>query len=281
MSQVSKGSEEDWPGLKTAAPTKKMGRGRFDEYPKPGEAIPSHAGLPPPAPLAGHKRRAVPSQSPKKTPSKVARQLQVQYQLSQQDLQPAPACTYLPSALMGAPRSFETMKRSLALGTDERERLEWEVRASEVLCMQYGGIPGTTRAVLQQPPQPTGNNEPRVPRIQDDELRMRNAGANLRDQARVQNVKHFMERDKQRQQQPTSTEAVDQLTSLIAGQPILPAAGQLQGVPPPPPADPTEDNQMDMGALETEPNQDDVAMVDSNGVHEPESTENGEVAKEA
>ncbi len=109
---------------------------------------------------------------------------------------------------------------------------------------------------------------------------MCNAGANLRDQAHVQYVKHFLEWDKQRQQQPASMEAVDQLTSSIAGQPIPPATGQPQGVPPPPPTDPTEDNQMDMGALELETNQDDVAMVDGNGAHESECTENEEVAKE-
>ncbi len=176
---MSKGSEEDWPSPKTAAPTKKKGKGRFDEYSQPGEAGPSHAGLPPPAPLAGHKCAAVLSQSPKKTLSKVARQLQVQYQLSQGDLQLAPACVYLPSAPMGAPRSFETTKRSLALGNDERECLDRETRAGEVLYTQYGGIPGTMRAVLQQPARPTGNNEPRVPRIQDDELCVCNAGANL------------------------------------------------------------------------------------------------------
>ncbi len=38
---------------------------------------------------------------------------------------------------------------------------------------------------------------------------------------------------------------------------------------------------MDMGALEPEMNQDDVAMGDSNGVHDSECTENEEVAKEA
>ncbi len=91
-----------------------------------------------------------------------------------------------------------------------------------------------------------------------------------------------MERDKQRQQQPASTEAVDQLMSSIAGQPILPEAVQLQGTPPPllPPADPAEDNRMDMGTLEKEKDQDDVVMGDGNGVHESERMENG-VAKKA
>ncbi len=37
---------------------------------------------------------------------------------------------------------------------------------------------------------------------------------------------------------------------------------------------------MDTGALEPEMNQDDIAMVDGNGAHESECTENEEVAKE-
>ncbi|MCP4549556.1 MAG: hypothetical protein GY835_24125, partial [bacterium] len=205
----------------------------------------------------------------KKTPSKVARQLQVQYQLSQQDLQPAPACVYLPSALMGAPRSFETTKKSLALGSDERERLDREVRAGEVLYTQHSRIAGMSRAVLQQLAQPSGNDEPKVPRIQEDELRLHNAGVNLWDQARVQNIKHFMEREqnRQRQQQPTLMEAVDRLTSSIAGQPPPPNEVQLQGTLPPPPADPTEGNRMDTGAPETETSQGDVSMGDGDGAH--------------
>ncbi|MCP4544604.1 MAG: hypothetical protein GY832_46470 [Chloroflexi bacterium] len=110
---------------------------------------------------------------------------------------------------------------------------------------------------------------------------MRNARVNLRDQARVQNIKHFLERDKQRQQQPALMEAVDRLMSSIAGQPPPPDAVQLQGTQLLPPADPAEDNRMDMGALETEMNQGDVAMGDGNGAHESECMENGEVAKEA
>ncbi len=169
------------------------------------------------------------------------------------------------------------------MGNNEWECLEREVRAGEVLYTQYGGIPGTTRAVLQQLAQPTGSHEPRVPQIQDDELCMRNAGANLRDQARVQNVKHFMEQDKQRQQQPAMMEAVDQLMSSIAGQSIPPTIGQPQDVPLPlpPPANLTEDNQMDTGALEMELNQDDAAMDGGHGAHELERTEDEEVTKEA
>ncbi len=66
--------------------------------------------MPPPMPLVGHKRAAVASQSPKKTDAKVARQVQAQYRLSQQDLQLAPVRVYLLSAPMGVPRAFETTK---------------------------------------------------------------------------------------------------------------------------------------------------------------------------
>ncbi len=73
---------------------------------------------------------------------------------------------------------------------------------------------------------------------------------------------------------------MDQLTSSIAGQLIPPEAVQPQGTPALlPPADLAEDN-MDMGMLEKEKDQDDVAMGDGNGAHESERTENG-VAKKA
>ncbi len=116
---------------------------------------------------------------------------------------------------------------------------------------------------------------------------MRNAGVNLRDQARVQNVSYFMEWDRQRQQQPALTDAVDWLTSSIAGQqPPLqqvppPDASQPQDVLPPPLTNSsTEGIRMDTGALETGMNQGDVAMGDGDGVHKLEHTETGEVTKE-
>ncbi len=69
---------------------------------------------------AGQKRAAGQTfQSPQKTPSKLLRQQNVQYRLSQQDLQPAPARVYLPSAPMGALREMEMTKRSTAMGAAE------------------------------------------------------------------------------------------------------------------------------------------------------------------
>ncbi len=101
-------------------------------------------------PLVGHKRAAVPSQSPKKADAKVMRQVQVQHRLSQQALQLAPACVFLPSALVGAPRPFEMTKKSVAMGNDEWEHLDRETRASQALFTQFGSITGTTRVVLMQ-----------------------------------------------------------------------------------------------------------------------------------
>ncbi len=143
--------------------------------------------------LARHKCAAAPSQSLKKSDAKVARQIQVQHKLQQQALQPPPACVFLPSALVGAPRPFEMTKRSMMAGNDKQERLNQETRAGQALFTEFGRILGMMRAVLMQPTQPSGINELRVPRIQGDELRMRNAGVSLIDQARVQNLKYFSE----------------------------------------------------------------------------------------
>ncbi len=84
---------------------------------------------------------------------------------------------------MGAPRSFEMTRKSVALGNDEWERLDWEARASQALFTQFGEITGPTQVVLMQPAHLSGIDEPKVPRIQEDELCVRNAGINLRNQA--------------------------------------------------------------------------------------------------
>ncbi len=107
-SQASKESDGDQPRQQAAALPKTMSKGGFDTHPRLDEARLSYRGwqpLQPPTPLVGHKRTAVPSQSPKKTEAKVARQIQVQYRLSQQDLQPAPARSCLPLALMASRRT--------------------------------------------------------------------------------------------------------------------------------------------------------------------------------
>ncbi|MCP4546614.1 MAG: hypothetical protein GY835_09140 [bacterium] len=197
----SEGSSTD---KQTAVPTKKKGKGGFDEHPAPAEAGLSHGGFQQPStPQAGHKHAAVSSsRSPMKTPTKMSRQIQIQYQLSQQDLQPMPACVFLPSAPMGAPRAFQTGTKSLALGAAEWEHLDREARAGTDWYTQQGEIAGTVRAVLQQPVQPTGRtDEPMVPRIRPDQLRVRNAGVHLREQARVQNLEFFRDREQERKQQ--------------------------------------------------------------------------------
>ncbi len=65
-------------------------------------------------------------------------------------------------------------RRSVALGSDEWGHLDQEVRVSQALFTQFGGIAGMTQAVLMQPAHPSGINKPRVPWIQEDELRMCN-----------------------------------------------------------------------------------------------------------
>ncbi|MCP4550432.1 MAG: hypothetical protein GY835_28570, partial [bacterium] len=115
------------------------------------------------------------------TPVKVARQIHIQYQISQQDLQPPLTHVFLPSAPMGALRAFQTGKQSLAMGTAERERLDSEARASADRYLRQGELEGTTMPLLQQPARPTGrSDEPLVPRIRPDQLHVRNAGIPLR-----------------------------------------------------------------------------------------------------
>ncbi len=129
------------PATWAAAPVRKMGRGGFDAPSGPGMVAGlSHGAWQPP--LAGQKRPIQPSKSPMKVPTKIQRQKNVQYQLSQQDLQQPPSRVYLPSAPMGAPRAPETSKRSLANDLTERELLDREVRASEELYTVPGELQG-------------------------------------------------------------------------------------------------------------------------------------------
>ncbi|MCP4548631.1 MAG: hypothetical protein GY835_19415 [bacterium] len=108
------------------------------------------------------------------------------------------------------------------MGAAEREHLKKEARASAEWYTRQGRIAGTVQAVLQQPAQPTRRtDEPMVPRIWPDQLRVRNTGIHLQEQARVQNLQIFMDRDQERrQQQPAAalTTAVDELMISMAGQ---------------------------------------------------------------
>ncbi len=139
--------------------------------------------------------------------------------------------------------------------------------------------------VLRQLAQPTeGADELKVLHIQVDELHVRNARVHLREQARVQNLRHFKEREQdRRQQQPTAamTATVAHLADTMAGQQQMPPpdAVQQQGAPPPSNADPTEDTHMDMGVTEMDANQGDVVMGDGSGVQADDPETKG--AKEA
>ncbi len=115
-----------------------------------------------------------------------------------------------------------------------------------------------------------------VPRIQPDQLRVRNAGVHLREQARVQNLEFFRDREQERRQQrPTNAldVTVDKLAeSMARQQPAqLPDVAQPQDLTPPLAADPVEETEMDTGATEAEKNQDNVSMDDSNGAQAKDS----------
>ncbi|MCP4545493.1 MAG: hypothetical protein GY835_03370 [bacterium] len=124
------------------------------------------------------------------------------------------------------------------------------------------------QAVLQQPAQLTGRmDEPMVPCIQPDQLRVRNAGVHLREQARVQNLEFFQDREQERRQQRPADAlniTVDELADSMARQQPVPLPGMVQPQDPTLPiaADLVEDAPMDMGAMEADQNQDDVLMGD-------------------
>ncbi len=200
-----------------AKPTR---RGGFDSYRgaqggeqarlsrKDWPALPAAAGV------AGVKR-AAPSQSPKKVATKVACQIQMQQRVQQQAMHLAQTRIFLLSAPMGTPKLYETSKKSLAGGTDEWERLNREARATQALFTHTGKM-GETQMVLTQPAQATRIVEPPMPRIQPEELRLRNASVALKDQARAQNLVFFVEKEKQ-QEQSAMSDAVAQLVIAFTG----------------------------------------------------------------
>ncbi|MCP4549171.1 MAG: hypothetical protein GY835_22180, partial [bacterium] len=161
----------------------------------------------------------------------------------------------------------------------EREMLEQEVHDSDALFTIPGNTPGEERAMLQQPVQPTGwTDEPLVPRIRLAESGVRQAGIRFRDQAKVQNMKLFMEREEKRQREgkPFGS-VVDQLAGSIAGQqpppqlpPQLPPqnATAMQQVTPPPNVDPAAIVDMETQPAETEKITGDVSMGDESGVQD-------------
>ncbi len=100
---------------------------------------------------------------------------------------------------------------------------------------------------------------------------MRNAGVSLIDQAKVQNLKYFSEREKQKQ--PVLSAAVDQLVDTITGhqpqqQMLPPARPQQQETAPLPPADVSAGTErIDMGMQEGEMDQSNMQMGDGSGAH--------------
>ncbi len=165
----------------------------------------------------------MPSQLPKKVALKMACRIQMQQRVQQQAMHPAQMCIFLLSAPAGTPKPFETSKKSLAAGNDEWEHLNQEARAAQVLFTHVGRL-GETQVVLTQPAWATGIVEPPMPRIQPEELHLRNAGVALKDQAMAQNLIFFVEREKQ-QKQLAMSDAVAQLITAFTRQ-------QAQTLPP-------------------------------------------------
>ncbi len=103
---------------------------------------------------------------------------------------------FLPSAPMGVLKLYETSQKSLNVGSQERKHLSREARAAQALYMHTRRM-GQTQMVLTQPAQATGIAEPPVPQILPLELRLKNAGVVLKDQAMAQNLIFFGERERQ------------------------------------------------------------------------------------
>ncbi len=163
----------------------------------------------------------------------------------------------------------------MAAGIDKWEHLNQEMRAGQALFTEHSRLLGMTWAVLMQPAQLTRIAEPLVLQIQADELRLRNAGVNLRDQAMAQNLVYFMQREQQLKQ-PTMPDHMAQLVTAVAGQhpqQTLPpqqvnTEQQQQDATPLKPTDaPAVAEWMDMDVQEKEADQSDVQMDDGNGVH--------------
>ncbi|MCP4546774.1 MAG: hypothetical protein GY835_09960 [bacterium] len=134
--------------------------------------------------------------------------------------------------------------------------------------------------MLQQLVQPTRwTDGPLVPHIRPDEFGVRQARIRFRDQAKVQNIKLFMEREEERQKHAKPLMAVmDQLTGTIAGpQPQNVAA--VQQVTPPPNADLATIVDMDMqqAVTETEKVTGDDSMGDGDGAQGQADKEDMEI----
>ncbi len=178
------------------------------------QAGPSHDHWPalPTALVTPRMKRSAPSQSPKKVEAKMACRLSVQQIAGQPQL----SQVYLPSALSSV-KHYQTLKKKVMSLGQEQDRLSWEVRAAEALYT-VTGVQGQRLSVLMQPVHASGIVTLVVPRIQLQELCLKNAGTRLKDQALAQNLIIFGEREREREQmeQSGSTE-VATLASMIGG----------------------------------------------------------------
>ncbi len=123
--------------------TTSKSKGGFDAYVMDQgdvQAGLSHGGWPalPTATAASGVKRAAPSKSPKKVEAKMAHQMQQQVQ--QQAGHSMPMCVYLPLALVGGSKLYQTSKKSLEALSHEWEHLGRETRAAQALYTSTGPL---------------------------------------------------------------------------------------------------------------------------------------------
>ncbi len=124
---------------------------------------------------------------------------------------------------------YQTSHKSVTSLGQEWDCLGREVRAAKALYTATGPL-GQQMPMLMQLAQPFRIATPPVPRIQPQELHLKNARTALRDQAMVQNLIVFGERECEKRGQSGAAE-VPALTSKIGGTTLMapkPAAEQRQ-----------------------------------------------------
>ncbi len=210
------------------------------------QARPSHEQWPPlpTAPATpGTKCSAVLQLPTKKVEAKVARRLSMQQIAGQPQL----SWLYLPSTPTSV-KHYKTLKRSMASLGQERDHLSREARATEEHYTATSEL-GQTLPVLMQPAQASGITTQAVPRIQAQELCLKNAGARLRDQALAQNLINFSQREKECEQKEQSRSADVATLAHTIGRIAQPAPIRRRGVQDRPAKTPTRLNHPTSGFL--------------------------------
>ncbi len=118
-----------------------------------------------------------------------------QMMVQQQARHLMPTWVYLPSAPVGM-KHYQTSKKNLNSLSQEQDRLGRETRATQALYTSTGAH-DQQMMVLMQPMQAPRIATLPVPQIQSLELRLKNAGTMLKDQAMAQNLIYFGERERE------------------------------------------------------------------------------------